>query len=470
MKKPRPAPWACLLLVTLSGACVHTPPTNPQLQPVEIAQLGLHGAAAPAVPDHWWQAFNDPQIDRLAVLLVQQNPGLQDALARMRAAQAELASNRSRDYPQVSLDAQEQRLLFSDAYIIPPPYGGSYRWTGEVVANLSWNLDFWGRQASLIARARQDARAAALDAAAAHLALSGALAQTYIQLALVYQTSDIAAADIAERTARLGLLRNRYGQGLENAAVVEEATALLAMAKADQARITAQRETLVHALAALAGLGADAYADIGRPTLQLEVALPVPATLPADLLARRPDILAARARVDAALAGRAAAHAEFYPDINLVGLAGFQAIGLSNLIGSDAFTWGAGPAIHLPLFNAGRLRAQYAGMTAGLDVAVADYNQTVLSAVRQTADALTRIGAIAEERAQQGAALAAAERAYSLAESRYGSGLSSRLEVLTAESTVLTARARMAALTAQSAIQRVVLLVCVGGGFGLQEP
>jgi outer membrane protein TolC len=165
------------------------------------------------------------------------------------------------------------------------------------------------------------------------------------------------------------------------------------------------------------------------------------------------------------MAGREAAHADFYPNINIVGLIGFQAIGLSNLIGSNAFTYGAGPAIHLPIFDAGKIRAQYAGATAQLDSAIADYNETVLAAVRQTADAMTQVRAIAEQRKQETEALASAERAFMLAQSRYKSGLSGQIEVLTAESILLAARERLAALVAQSATQRVTLLLCVGGGF-----
>lgn len=454
-----------MLLALLAAGCVHTPPTDPQLKPLEVADLGLHGEPAPGVPVEWWHAFGDPQLDRLVTQLTGTNPGLQGALARMRAAQAELASTRSGDFPQISLDAEEQRMRLSGAYIIPPPYGGSHRWTGQVVANLEWNLDFWGRQADLIASARHGVEAVALDAAAARLALTGALAQAYIQLALASESADIANTHVRDREALLKLIESRFAHGLENAATVEQAKALLAAARVDQSGIAALHDTLVHAVAALAGLGADAYAGISRPSLQLDAALPVPSSLPADLLSRRPDILAARARVDAALAGRKAAQAAFYPDINLVGLIGFQAIGLSNLIGSDALTYGAGPAIHLPLFDAGRLRAQYAGMTAGLDMAVADYNQAVLSAVRETADTLTRLQAIGDQRAQQATALAAAEQAHAFVLSRQKSGLASRIDVLAADSTVLAARDRMATLTAQSAIQRVALLLCVGGGF-----
>jgi len=454
-----------LLSASLLAGCVDTPPTAPQVAQVEGADLGLGTETAAHFPADWWKAFQDPQIDRLAVLVLANNPTLQSALAKLHAAQAELAANQTGDYPQVTLDGQEQRTLFSNDYIIPPPYAGTYRWYGQVAANLTWNLDFWGKQADLIAKARASADAAGLDVAAAHLALGGAFAQTYISLVLAHEDGDIADATVRERGDILRLTQERIDHGLENQAALEQAKALLSMAKADRARIAAERDTIVHALAALAGEGADAYPTITRPAPQLDAALPLPAALPVDLLARRPDIMAARARIAAAVAGREAAHADFYPDINIVALAGFQAIGLSNLLSGGAFTYGVGPAIHLPIFDAGKIRAQYAGATADLDSAVADYNNAVLSAVRQTADAMTEVRAIAEQRRNQADALASAERAFALAQSRYKNGLSGQLPVLTAESTLLSAREAMAALIAQSAVQRVTLLLCVGGGF-----
>ncbi len=165
---------AALLSALLLSACVSAPPTTPQATQIAPQSLGLSGEAGPRFDDRWWKAFNDPQVDRLAELVLSGNPTLQGALARIRAAQAQLSGARADDRPQVALDGQEQRLLFSKDYIIPPPFGGSYQWYGQVVTNLSWNLDFWGKQAAIIARAKDSAMAASLDASAARLALSGA--------------------------------------------------------------------------------------------------------------------------------------------------------------------------------------------------------------------------------------------------------------------------------------------------------
>jgi NodT family efflux transporter outer membrane factor (OMF) lipoprotein len=429
------------------------------------ASLGLGAANAPTPQGAWWESFGDPQVNRLAGLLVKDNPTLAAAIARIRSAESQASVAGANDLPQINLDGQDQRDLLSKDYIIPPPYGGTYRWFGQVETNLTWSLDFWGKQAALIAQAKNSAEASVLDAQGARLALSGAFAQTYINLYLAYVDGDIANETVAERQEILDLTQNRFNAGLENASAVEQAKALLSLAKVDRARVAAQRETDIHAIAALAGEGASLYPTIVRPTPNLDAALPLPDTLPADLLARRPDILAAQARVAAAAKGREAAHDEFYPDINLAAFAGFQAVGLSNLISGNAFTMGVGPAIHLPLFDAGKIRAQYAGATAGLDVAIADYNGAVVTAIKQTEDAMTEVRSLTSERADQQAALDSATRAFALAEERYKDGLSDQIPMLTTESTLLSARQQMAALVAETAEQRVTLLLSVGGDF-----
>jgi NodT family efflux transporter outer membrane factor (OMF) lipoprotein len=454
-----------LMPALLLSACVAAPPTTPQLKEVAPETLGLGASAAPQFPDAWWTAFKDPQVDRLASLLVQGNPTLAGAIAKIRVAQSDAAAAGAAALPQVTLDGNDQRTLFSKDYIIPPPYGGTWRWFGQLETNLSWDLDLFGKQKDLIAKAGNEAEAVMLDAQAARLALSGAFAQNYIGLYLAYVDGDIADATVAEREEILKLTQGRFNSGLENASSLEQAKALLALARVDRQRFAAQRDMEIHAIAALTGQGAASYASFTRPTPDLDAALPLPETLPADLLGRRPDILAARARVDAASKGREAAHADFYPNINLTAAIGFQAIGLSNLISGDSFTMGVGPAIHLPIFDAGRIRARYAGATAQLDVAVSDYNNAVLNAVKQASDAMTQVKSLAAQRADQQAALDSATRAFKLAEERYTDGLSDQITMLTAESTLLTAREQMAGLVAQAAIQRITLLLSVGGGF-----
>jgi NodT family efflux transporter outer membrane factor (OMF) lipoprotein len=437
----------------------------PQQSKIATDAIGLSDAPTPAIDRDWWIAFDDPALDRLMKDALAGNPNLGEALARLRLAKAGVESANAALYPRLDLNAQEQRERLSDVYIIPPPYGGSYRWIGTVEGDLSWSIDFWGKQAAELAKARDLRIAAKMDFEAARLAVSGAVFQAYVDLDRAYKLDDIAAQTERERADTLALTERRVHGGLDSKVEEQEARALLAGAREAKASADANRDIVVHELAALVGRGADAYSAIARPSLKLEAVLPLPAALPADLLARRPDIAAAQARIDAATQGRKAAKAEFYPNVDLLASAGWAAVGLSPMFGSRAEQFGAGPAVHLPLFDAGTLRAQYAGATAEIDDAVAGYNSALVDAVRQTADALTRIHALEQQIAEHRQMLEAAEAGYQLAQSRYRNGLTNQLTVLSAQNILFGAREGDVSLQAERSVQRVTLLLAVGGGF-----
>ena len=454
---------ALIAAAALLSACVDTPSTTPSEVALKSEALGLSAAPAPTVPDRWWTAFNDPQLDALVDQALKGSPTLAAALARVREAQSELSSARARTYPQVTLDGQDVYQRFSKNYIIPPPFAGTYRWFGQVQANLTWSLDFFGKEETQIARARAGARAAALDATAARLLLAGSVTQAYVALWRAEVLVDVGGEAVAQREGIAALTAGRVRAGLDVLQSQKQAGALLALAREDLTRAVAARDLAVHQIAALIGRGADAY-DIKRPALS-DTVLALPATLPADLLARRADIAAAQARIEAAFQGREVARKAYYPDIDLVALAGTAAIGLGNLFSSSSFQLGAGPAIHLPIFDAGKLDADYAGATAGLDEAVADYNETVVSAVRQTADAITTLDSLQNQAADQRAALADAQSSFELARERYRSGLSPQQNTLDAQGLLIQAQTGSAALAADTLSARVTLLMAIGGGY-----
>jgi NodT family efflux transporter outer membrane factor (OMF) lipoprotein len=454
---------AMALTSALLGGCVDSPSTTPSQTQIVPESLGLGTAPTPAIADAWWTSFGDPQLDTLVGEALKGSPTLAAALARVRQAQSELSSSRALTYPQLTLDAQETRERFSNNYIIPPPYGGTTQWIGTVQANLTWTLDLFGKQDSQVARARATANAAALDATAARLLLAGSVTQAYVALWRAYVLADVAEQTVRQQQSILGLTSGRVRAGLDSTASQRQAEALMAIAREDLINTKALRDLAVHQIAALIGRGADAYA-ITRPQLNAG-ALALPATLPADLLARRADIAAAQARIEASFQGREVARKAFYPDINLVGLAGWAAIGLGPMFSASALQYGAGPAIHLPIFDAGKLRADYAGATAGLDEAVADYNEAVVTAVKQTADALTQLKSLQDQAGEQRNALTAADASFALATERYRSGLSPQLNALDAESLLIQARRQNAALGADIASARVTLLMAIGGGF-----
>ncbi|TXH03779.1 MAG: efflux transporter outer membrane subunit [Nevskiaceae bacterium] len=452
------------LVLALAG-CVLAPRLAPPAQPVDDKTLGLHGDATAPATDGWWQVYGDPQLDRLITDSLRDNPRLAEALSRVRGAQAQVQAASAGNQPGFSLDGQEIYQRFPERDIVPPPFGGGHYWRGQLGLNLNWDLDFFGRQAAIIEQSRAGTRAAALDAEAARLALAGAIAQAYVDLDRAWAYADIASRTQAQREAILALTQQRLRAGLDTRSELRAAESALPQARLAKLQAEASVDLAVHRLAALSGRGAEAYAGIARPRLNLAAALPLPQTLPINLLARRPDVLAARARVDAATQGQAAAKAAFYPDINLTAFAGFAAIGLDNLFNSADRSYGIGPAIHLPLFDAQRLKAAYRGAAAEADAAVAAYNETVLEAVRQTADQLTLIQATQRQLDESRQSLAASEDAWRLAELRYRKGLSGYLNVLNAETAVLAARRTQVDLLAAQAVARVSLLLALGGSF-----
>jgi NodT family efflux transporter outer membrane factor (OMF) lipoprotein len=455
---------SALLATTLLAGCVDAPSTVPSQTALKPQSLGLSAAPAPAIADNWWTAFGDPQLDVLVKQALAENPSLQVVLARMREAQAQLSASRAATFPQVTLDGQEERTHFSSNYIIPPPYAGTMQWYGQVQANLSWSLDLFGKQAAAVDQARASAHAAALDAEAARLALAGTVTQAYIALDRAYRLMDISAETVRQRQAILKLTEDRVNSGLDSKASVEQAKALLALAKEEEDRVHNTRVLAIHQLAALAGRGRDRY-NFRQPAINEHgLSLP-PLGVPADLLARRADITAAKARIEAATAGREVARKAFYPDINLVGAAGFAAIGLSSLLSASSGQYGVGPAIHLPIFDAGELRAKYAGATADLDEAVASYNQAVVNAVKEAADAVDTLFYLGSQQGHLHDALVSAQASFDMAQRRYRSGLSPQLNVLSAEDLLIQTRARDAAVTDDSLSTRVAFVMALGGGF-----
>lgn len=455
---------ASLLIAALLGGCA-IPASKPMVAPVSDTALGLSPDATPTIAADWWRGFGDPQLDRLVGDAVAGSPSLDAALARIAQAQAVVASRNADNGPDVTLDAQEQYARLSGRYTIPPPYGGSTRFVGSTVANLNWNLDLFGRQKAAIAGARASVAAASLDLAAARLSLSGAMVQTYIDLERAEAQAAIATRTIATRENSLRLVNVRVRNQLNSKLDAQAATTLVAQARQALLRAQAAQVLARNALAALAGRGADYAATIAPTRLQLDAALPLPQVLPTDLLARRADIGAAQARIAAAAAGRQVARKAFYPNVNLAALAGFQAVGLGNLLSLGAGTVGAGPAVHLPIFDNGRLKADLAGATAALDLATADYNDRVIGAVREAADAMARVAALSADRARQREVVRGFSETGRLNAVRVASGLDSRLDLVDNDVRTLEAEQADANLAANAAQQRVALVLALGGGF-----
>jgi NodT family efflux transporter outer membrane factor (OMF) lipoprotein len=459
---------AVACIATLLSGCAMSS-INPTQHALQSAGIGLAGPkAAPAID--WWRSLNDPQLDRIMTDALAGNPTLDVALDRFRLASAAVEATHAGLLPQIGIDGEEDRSRLSGHSEIPPPYARTDRWVGSTQASLSWTLDFAGRQRALISQARRSAEASSLDVAAARVALTGVVAQTYVGLARAELQIRIAQAFVGSRQESLALARTRQVNNLSGEFDIRAAETLLAEAQKSLDKAKGERALLIHALAALAGRGADAYADIAAPTVILDAALPLPASLPANLLDCRPDILAARARIEAADAGRKAAKADFYPSVDLRAFLGVSAIGLSDLLTSNALTYGAGPAVHLPVFEGGRLRAQYRAATAEIDAATASYNALALRAVQEAADALSSVQSTAAEAADQRKVLVGLAETVRLDQVRVRSGLGTQLDILASGDRLLEARQTQADLDAEGLTRRVQLLIAVGGDFTPNTP
>ena len=457
------------LAAVLLSSCAAVPHDTPQVAQVQPATLGLATTSAPIAQD-WWTTFNDPQLDRLVAMGLADNPSLDRALARVRMAQATLGIRRGDQLPQVTLDGQSIYQRFPDRSLYPPPYAGNAYPVSTVQANLSWNLDLFGRQRALVAGARADVAAAALDAAAARLTVSTSIAQAYVGLARADQLIRVADSFVATRRQALGFINSRIRNKLASQFELRQGETLLAEADQARTRALAQRELLVHALAALVGRGADFYPQITNPRLAFDAPPVVPDMLPADLLGRRPDLLAGQARIDSAAAGRRVARADFLPNVNIQALAGFAALGLGSFFDLGARTYGAGPAIHVPIFQGGKLKAQYQGATAALDEAVAAYDDAVLGAVRDSADALTQVRATDQDAAAQRRVVAGLRETVRLDQVRVSTGLGSQLDSIDAGFRLLEAEQALVGLQTDALTRRIQLIAALGGGFDPSSP
>jgi NodT family efflux transporter outer membrane factor (OMF) lipoprotein len=457
-------PSIALSAILLSG-CAAVPKLTAVGQPLAAADVGLQPGAGISIAPEWWTAMGDDQLDRLMSDALSGNPTLAEAQARLHMAQASIAANRAGLLPQASVDADEERQRFSEKYIIPPPYGGSSQWVGTAQANLSWSLDLAGRQKALVDQARAEAGAVALDGAAARVTIAGAVAQAYVDLIRADRQIVISKDFRASREESLRLAQSRVRNQLASNFDIRAAETLLAEARQAQVRAEGDRTLIVHALAALAGRGVDYYAGIGPATLTFDRVMPVPDALPADLLGRRPDLLAALARIDAANAGRRVARADYYPNVDLKAFVGAQALGLGALFTGGALTYGGGPAIHLPLFEGGRLKAGYAGATAQVELAIAQYNRQVLGAVREAADALSAIQTAQADAAEQRQILASLNDTVRLDQTRLRTGLGSQLDTIASAERLLQAGQAQVNIDADGATRRIQLVVAMGGGF-----
>jgi NodT family efflux transporter outer membrane factor (OMF) lipoprotein len=464
--------FSALAVALVAAGCASTGGLAPQAKVDKPAQLAAQRSLADThVSDaawptrDWWKQFDDPQLDQLMDEALAGSPSLRLAAARTRKALGLAAATGAALVPNVTGSGSSTRERFTDNGLTPPPFGGQWATVNDLQATLNWEIDFWGKNRAAYESALGEAKAAQVDADAAQLALSTNVALAYVQLARAYAQLDVSQALLKERESVYALTRERNAAGIDTRMEVKQAEAALPATREQIAQLDETIAVTRNQLAALLGQGPDRGLAIARPALRAARSIELPSALPAELLGRRPDIVAQRQRIEAARQGIAAARAQFYPNINLTAFVGWQAIAPANLLAAASRTLGAGPAFTLPIFEGGQLRGNLASKNADYDIAVEQYNQTLADAMREVVDELAAWRSVDERRAQQKQALAAAQEAYDLALLRYREGIGNYLQVLSAEAPLLAQQSLDVDMQARAQSIAINLTRALGGGF-----
>jgi len=443
---------------------------SPGHQSAPVAQtsadsLGLSaGQQTTAVDAQWWRQFGDAQLDALVDKALAGSPNLGAAAARLTRARAVVDATRGSTLPQVNLDAGVKRELLSKNGIFPPPYAGSIFNQSDVTFGLSWDADFFGRQKHDLEAAIGSTRAAQADVAVAAQQIAAQVVRAYFSLARLESQRIVVQRTYEQRKQMLSLIQQRVGAGLDTVVELKQGEGALPDTLGQIESLDEQIDLARHLLAALTAQPMQALATLAPTLDQLRVS-PQPPVLGADLLARRPDIAAALARVDVANQQVASQRTRFYPDINFSAGLGLDSIHLDKLVELPSKAWNFGPALHLPIFEGGQLRAQLKGKGADRDAAIQAYNQQVIDAVREAADAATSAASIARQLALQRQALGSSAASYDYSQKRYGQGLGNLLIVLNAETQMLTERRLEVDLEYRALDVQAQLMKALGGGW-----
>lgn len=462
-------PWA-LSVLTLAGlsACADLSGISPQAKALDADAVGLTANAvqtnAPQIDPQWWRAFGDAQLNQLVDKAIAASPSLRSAQLRLVRVQAGSDAIRGAALPQVNGSTDLTRQRFSANSIYPPPLGGAVLNTGDLRASASWELDFFGKNRAALEASLGQVRAAQADAEAARMLLASAVTRSYFNWVRIQAQIDVAQRTLAQRTQSKSLVEDRVTAGLDTQLELQQSDSALPEARLQIETLQEQRALTLNALAAMTGQQNVPLALVPPDQTAIK-SIALTNSIPMDLLGRRADIAAARWRIEAATHDVDNAKAMFYPNINLVAFAGFSSIGFDKLLQSGSDQWGVGPAIRLPIFEGGRLRANLRGKTADLDLAVESYNNLVIEAVHDVADQLVSVRAIARQQTELAAAQSSAESAYAIATQRYKAGLGNYLNVLSAETSVLAHRRLSVDLAARALDTQVQLIRALGGGF-----
>jgi multidrug efflux system outer membrane protein len=427
--------------------------------PAEFRESGpaIDDVAQPA-DGRWWRIFNDPVLDALIDRGDSDGAGIQQAAARLAQARALVRSVDAGRWPQAGLGASASRQ--SGALVNA---AGSVGALFNLGANLSYEVDLFGRLAKADKAARLDASSRESLLRSVRLLTQAQIAQTYFEIRALDQERALLRSTAASDQETLAITQGRLASGLETDLGVARADAELAATQSQALALDRARAELEHALAFLVGDSASAF-RLGEADLAAAPPSPPPG-IPSDVLKRRPDVDAAERSMEAARLRLGLARTAWLPNLSLTASGGYASSDLANLLSASARSFGAGALLALPLFDGGRRQAGIAGAKADVDLASAQYREQVLGAFRDVEDQLSALRLLGEQATVAGAAVDADTRATRLTDARFEGGLASRLEVLDAHRTELRDRRSLLQTRAARYVATVSLIRALGGGW-----
>src|SRR5690348_16971387 len=437
--------------------------TNPASLAAQRSFSGVKVDTATWPQQGWWKALDDAQLDKLVDEALADNPDMALVDARVRAALAAAGAADAARKPTLNAGASAAGARVPP--ILPPLASGHCGVIRYGYLSFKWDLDLWGGKRAAWQAAVGNARAAEVDAQAARLKLSADVVQAYFDLAGAYAQRDLTNEELQRAEDFLELTKKRVASGIDSKFSLAR---IQAESASDRAHLEAA-DNAVHAgglmLAALLGAGPDRALSIQRPALPAIPVLTLPSDLPADLLGRRPDVVAARWRVEAAGKDIKVAKTKFLPNVSISSLAGLIAPSTLNLFSLTNRFYTIQPALSLPIFEGGALRANLAGKDAARDVAVAQYNQTLVHAINQVAEQVDDVRSLDAQVTDAETARSSAADAYKLAMQRYRAGVGNYLEALSVRQELIAAEQQLASVQTQRSNAWASLNEALGGGF-----
>ena len=427
-----------LALAFLAGCALDPVDSKPETGAPDTWNSGAKPSDA-VVSDAWWKAFGDPGLDAVVARALDASPDLDASYARVRAARAAAGLADSGFWPTLSGNASWNRQRTTQNQIFSVAGGKTYN-TQEVGLAATYEVDLWGNLRNQAHAAESNYRSSHADLAAARLLVAAETTKIWFDLAQAKADRATLADTFASRKESYDLQAAREKAGLIGGDDVARAKLDAAQAKFDLDNSILQIGLLRNALAAAVGETPGA-SRLPEPSDGVSATVPVvPVSVPSALLKSRPDVASADLKLDAALALEGAARSNFYPNITLSASGGFSSITAAALLNSSSRLWQFGPTLSLPIFTGGANDAALENARARFDADWADYRLTVLTAFRETEDALLTADRLAEQEKLITAVVDAANESYTFARARYEKGLSSNLEVTIAERDALTAR------------------------------